>query len=106
MNGRWAIGYVLATAMFLSAMRTVTPPRWWRRAMLRRELKGHAQYRRRIRRTAERIEADLRAAQRGHPSAVDLDREQLGRELAACAVLLVDVDAMIDHDLDQLDALR
>lgn len=95
----WATGYVLAVALLLTALRQLAAPRWWRRWQCRRELRHLAEYRRRIRRTAAHVEAAIRA---GHPSA---HGEQAGRELAALAVMLVDVDQAIDRQLDQLDAI-
>lgn len=101
MNARWAIGYVMGAAFLLGAASQLPAPRWWRRWDLRRELRSMAAYRGRIRRHVGEVERALRAGH--HPS---VDRDQLGRELAALAVLMVDADDRIDHLLDQLTDLR
>lgn len=86
-------GYALATASLLSMLKN--RPRWWRRAWLRRDLRNLAAYRRRLRNYSEQAEARYRAGS-----------TDVGRELAACAVLLVDCDEQIDRALDQLDQAR
>lgn len=75
-------------------------PTWILRAQLRRELRELARFRRSTRQTAMRIEYDLRARELSA-----LDRDQLGRELAACAVFLCSIDERIDATLDELHQL-
>lgn len=87
-------GFTLAVAYLVSAAGRVTRPRWWERLSLRRDLRSLAHYRRNLRHYSAQAERRYR---RG-----DLD---VGRELAACAVLLADCDEQIDRTLDRLDEL-
>lgn len=90
---RWAAGwYIIASAILLGAIKGSTPGRWWRRVKIEREL-------RRLARTRRRTRQAFDAACAGHPSAYG------GREAAAVALALVDLDEQIDQALDRLDAL-
>ena len=82
----------------LTIKRAPSPSMLWRRWSVERELRELARYRRRLRTTTEEAERDYRA----NPAA----RDQLGRELAALVVLLVQCDERIDAALDRLDAMR
>lgn len=97
--GGWAlaVGSTSATLLALFSIERVTRPRWVRRAVLRRDLRALAAYRRRLRGFAADAERRYRAG--------DL-ADNVGRQLAACAVLLDDCDREIDRTLDALDAAR